>query len=206
MKLLVEYQYFSPATLYKSVYRATHLVFEQYERFQKMSFRNRLAIAGGDGPLQLSIPLRSGRNQKAFTREILIDNRRPWQSIHWKSIMSCYNRSPWFEFFRDDLNELYKTPYEFLVDWNLACSRWALQKLELNLPVSVTDNWKEEYDPKEWDDWRNRLLPKTIQLNFSESPKYRQVFMERTGFVPHLSILDLLFCEGKNARHILRQQ
>ncbi len=97
-------------------------------------------------------------------------------------------------------------PYEFLVDWNLACSRWALQKLHLNLPVSVTDNWKEEYDPKEWDDWRNRLLPKTIQSMFPEPPKYRQVFMDRTGFIPHLSILDLLFCEGKNALNILRQQ
>ena len=205
MNLIIEYQYFPPSILYKSISDSIHLYFEQYETFQKMSFRNRVVIAGANGPLQLSIPLRNGRSQKTFTRNILIDNRSSWQSIHWKSIVSCYNRSPWFEFFCDELDQLYKTTYEFLVDWNMACSKWALEKLDLNLPVSVTDSWKEEYDPKEWDDWRSRLLPKTIQSIFPEPPKYRQVFMDRTGFLPHLSILDLLFCEGKNARNILRQ-
>jgi len=206
VNLLIEYQYFAPSILYKRLERSTHLVFEQYERFQKMSFRNRLVIGGSAGPLELSIPLRGGRDQKAFTREVLIDNRCSWQSIHWKSIVSCYNRSPWLDYFRDELSALYNTPFEFLAEWNLACSKWMLRQLALNMPVSVTDDWKEKYDAKDWDDWRNKLLPKTIHSRFPGAPKYQQVFMDRTGFIPHLSILDLLFCEGKNAINILRQQ
>ena len=206
MKLLIEYQYFSPVILYNTLQSSTHLVLEQYERFQKMSFRNRLVVAGSNGPLMLSIPLQKGRDQKAFTTEILIDNRSSWQSIHLKSMESCYNRSPWFEFFRDDLKRLYQTPHERLVDWNLVCTKWILQKLGLDLSVSVTEGWKDNYDPEKWIDWRNRLLPKTIHSKFPNPPGYRQVFMDRTGFIPHLSILDLLFCEGKNAKQILRQQ
>ena len=184
----------------------THLVLEQYENYQKMSYRNRLVVAGSNGPLVLSIPLRSGRDQKTVITEILIDNRGSWQSIHWKSIESCYNRSPWFEFFRDDLKRLYEMPHERLVEWNLACTKWIFEKLGLHLSVSMTDVWKNHYDPGEWVDWRNRLLPKTIHSKFPSPPMYRQVFMDRTGFLPHLSILDLLFCEGKNAMQILLQQ
>jgi hypothetical protein len=206
VNVLVEYQYFPPSILVKRLVSSTHLVFEQYERFQKMSFRNRLQVAGSSGPLLLSIPLRNGRDQKAFTRQVLIDNRTSWQAIHFKSLVSCYNRSPWFEFFREDLNGLYETRCEFLVEWNLICWNWVIEKLGLSLPVRMTDAWEEKYDPEDWDDWRNSLLPKTIQSKFPDAPRYRQVFMDRTGFIPHLSILDLLFCEGKNAVNILRQQ
>ena len=78
--------------------------------------------------------------------------------------------------------------------------------MDFQLTVSLTDQWKEEYDPEDWDDWRNKLSPNSIQTRFPEPPRYSQVFMDRVGFIPHLSILDLLFCEGKNARIILEQQ
>ena len=206
MKLVIEYQYFPPVTLFKTLRSRTHLLFERYESFQKRSFRNRVVIAGADGPISLSIPLRSGRNQKCLTRDVLIDNRTRWQVLHWKTIVSCYNRSPWFEYYQDELKELYKMDFEFLVDWNYACFQWALNKLELNLPVSMTDHWEQEYDTVLCDDWRNKLSPNSIQTKFPDSPQYRQVFSDRTGFIPHLSILDLLFCEGKNGRIILDMQ
>ena len=206
MKLIIEFQYFAPVILYKGLCSSTHLVYEQYERFQKMSFRNRLVIAGSDGPLQLTVPLRNGRNQRKLIREVLIDNSSSWQSIHWKSLVSCYNRSPWFEYYRDELNLLYTTRFDFLVDWDLACSNWILKQVGSSIPVSVTEEWKEEYDANEWEDWRGRLRPKDMQSAFANPLRYRQVFMDRTGFIPHLSILDLLFCEGKNAVHMLRQQ
>ena len=137
--------------------------------------------------------------------EVAIDNRRAWQTAHWRSIISCYNRSPWFEYFRDELNRLYEMEFELLIDWNLACMNWVLQKIGLDIPVSVTENWKDTYDPKEFNDWRNKLLPRTIH-SVPGQPTYGQVFMDRTGFLPHLSILDLLFCEGKNSSEILKQQ
>lgn len=206
MNLIIEYQYFTPSILFKSLDSGIHLLFEQYESFQKMSYRNRLVVAGGAGPILLTIPVRDGRNQKRVIKDVVIDHRTPWQSSHWKTIVSCYNRSPWFEFYRDELNEIYKTPFELLADWDLACFKWILEKLEFNLTVSLTDQWKKEYDPSEYEDWRNKLSPGSIQARFPDAPRYRQVFSDRTGFIPHLSILDLLFCEGKNARVILNQQ
>ncbi len=206
MTHIIEFQYFPPSTLFKGLGNATHLLFEQYENFQKVSFRNRMFIAGAAGPILLTIPLRGGRNQKRLMKEIVIDNRTAWRSTHCKTIVSCYNRSPWFEFYRDELEEIYKTSFEFLAAWNLACFKWSLKKLELNVTVSLTDRWEEKYDPREYTDWRNRFTPASIQTRFPDAPMYRQVFSERTGFIPHLSILDLLFCEGRNARTALSRQ
>src|SRR5688500_10627051 len=105
MKIVVDFQYFPPSILFKSLSHATHLFFERYENFQKMSFRNRLMIVGGTGPVLLTIPLRYGRNQKCVIKDVLIDNRIRWQDNHWKTIVSCYNRSPWFEFYFDELRD-----------------------------------------------------------------------------------------------------
>jgi hypothetical protein len=163
-----------------------------------------MVIAGGAGPIVLTIPLRDGRNQKRLMKDVLIDHRTAWRSTHWKTIVSCYNRSPWFEFYRDELDEIYRTSFEFLADWNLACFKWILEKLEMRLTVSLTDRWQENYSG-EYADWRNKFLPRSIQIRHPDAPRYRQVFSERTGFIPHLSILDLLFCEGKNARAVLDQ-
>lgn len=206
MGIVIEYQYFPPSILFKSLCPATHLLFEQYESFQKMSFRNRLMIAGAGGSILLSVPLQQGRNQKSLTKDIRVENRTTWQAAHWKTIVSCYNKSPWFEYYRDELDHLYNKRQEFLVDWNLSCFRWISDKLNIDVAVSLTAEWNEFYDVEYWDDWRSRLSPGSICEKFPSAPKYRQVFEERTGFIPHLSILDLLFCEGKNALNTVGEQ
>ena len=202
MNLVVDLQYFPSVILFKGLHSATHLVFEQYENFQKMSFRNRMMIAGAGGPILLTIPLRYGRNQKKLIRDVEIDPREAWQDNHWKTIVSCYSRSPWFEFYVDELNALYSRNFRHLIEWNLECFKWICAKLNLSFTVSLTDAWKENYEPGTWIDCRNEFssLPK---LEAKVTPVYSQVFEERTGFVPNLSILDLLFCEGKNASVIL---
>jgi hypothetical protein len=162
-------------------------------------------VTGAGGTINLSIPLMKGRNQKTLIKDTRIDDGISWQAQHWKTIVSCYNRSPWFEFYRDELFKLYTVPFQFLVDWNFACFSWMIEKLNLNLAVSLTEQWRPVYDGPDWDDWRNRLLPKTINQLFPNAPKYKQVFEDRIGFIPHLSVLDLLFCEGKNTRVILSQ-
>lgn len=201
--LVVEIQYFAPVTLYKKVNKILHVEFEQYETYQKMSFRNRCIVMGADGPVSLSIPLEEGRGQRRLTKDVRIANRYPWQSQHWKTIMSCYNRSPWFEFYRDELEHLFRTPVDFLVDWNWACWEWATKKLGMAVVAGKTSEYKVAYDMTKCLDLRNKLLPKSIMRDFPEAVVYRQVFEDRTGFVPHCSILDLLFCEGKNARALL---
>jgi hypothetical protein len=160
-------------------------------------------IAGSNGPVLLSIPLLEGREQRKPMKEVRIDNKRKWQDQHWKTIVSCYNRSPWFQFYCDEMEELYRTEHQFLADWNMACWNWMTAKLNLKLITSLTTEYRPEYDPEKYLDFRGRLMPSTIQKQFPEAVRYRQVFEERTGFIPHLSITDLLFCEGKNALTLL---
>jgi len=202
MKLIIESQYFPPLTCYKGSCQLSNIVFEQYDHFQKMSFRNRLLMANANGVSVLSVPVEQGRNQKTLMKEVRIANRQSWQLQHWRSLESAYNRSPWFEFYRDELAALYKKPFHFLLDWNLSCFEWTMEKLEWEISISRTKSYQKTYDPAAWIDRRGAILPK----NYKGFPpvKYHQVFEEKLGFLPNLSILDLLFCEGKRAGELLK--
>ena len=202
MILLIENQYLAPVSLYLTLEESSNIIFEQFEVYQKRSFRNRCIIAGANGPISLSIPLHEGREQKRFTRDIRIANQYGWQDQHWKTIVSSYNRSPWFEYYKSSLEKFYVKRFEFLFDWNLALFEWTIQKLEMDKVAELTDHFEKEYDNHEWLDFRNKLLPNNYQ-NF-KVPNYSQVFMDRSGFLSNLSILDLLFCEGKNSQRILK--
>ena len=206
MNFIVDLQYFAPVILYKNLYNSSNITFEQCEYYQKMSFRNRCQIVGAEGLINLSVPLVKGRDQKTLMKDVKISDLQPWQARHWKTIVSCYSRSPWFEFYRDELEALYKKPFGWLVDWNRACFEWTLGRLKMPVSVSLTEVYRNEYDPAEWMDWRGQLLPKNREQGAGETPlRYRQVFEERIGFIPNLSILDLLFCEGKEAATLLKR-
>jgi len=203
MKLLIESQYFPPVTLFKKSIGVLNINFDIYEIWRKMSFRNRCMVVGGNGPINLSIPVLDGREQKKLLKEVVIDNRKPWQSQHFKTITSCYNRSPWFSFFEPELAALYREPVELLHDWNRICFEWVAGKLGLSLYVDYSECVSGNSTGGEVVDWRNKLTPKSLQSGFADPVHYHQVFEDRIGFIPHLSVLDLLFCEGKNARRIL---
>lgn len=207
---MVDIQYFPSVIFYESLYKFSNIVFDQYETYQKMGFRNRCQVAGAEGIITLSIPLIGGRDQKRLMKDVRISDRQPWALQHWKSIVSCYSRSPWFEFYRDGLETLYQRRFDFLLDWDLACFDWSLQALGMSMPVTLSDRWEKVYADKGVVDRRGKILPKSREegtMGVSGSGgigeggelKYRQVFEERIGFIPNLSILDLLFCEGKNA-------
>ena len=213
MNLIFESQYFAPIIFYKISYNFSNIVFEQCESYQKMSFRNRCQILGAEGPVDLSIPLVGGRGYKGLMRDVRIAGGREWQARHWKTIVSCYNRSPWFEYYRDGLENLYQKPVVFLLDWNQQCLDWTFRGLGMNKTIGRTDDFREVYAPDEAVDWRSRLMPRdrekwqeagTGREEWPAAPRYRQVFEERIGFIPNLSILDLLFCEGKTSIRYIR--
>ena len=168
-----------------------------------MSFRNRCQIAGALGLLELSVPLVGGRSQKCLTRDVRVADDLRWQTQHWRTIMSCYSRSPWFEYYRDGLEALFRKKVEFLVDWDLYCFEWSLQALGMPRQIRFTDSYRPAYGPEEGMDWRGRIVPRDRE-KWAEPPRYQQVFEDRTGFIPNLSILDLLFCEGKEAIKYIR--
>lgn len=205
MELLFGLQYFASIIEYKISISNLYIELEQYERWQKMSFRNRCIIAGANGLLHLSVPVAGGRHSDKLIREVKIDNTRNWQVLHWRSVVSAYNRSPWFEFYKDEMAVFYHTKYSWLWDWNLDLLVWTFKKLGADVQIGFTNNWQKDYPPDEFFDMRYRVLPRNFSSFAADCPVYRQVFEDRLGFVPNLSIVDLLCCEGPNAINLLRQ-
>ncbi|HUB61011.1 MAG TPA: WbqC family protein [Puia sp.] len=204
MDLIIDIQYFPSITLYRNLYKFSNIVFDQYETYQKMGFRNRCQIAGAQGVVDLSIPLEKGRDQRTLVRDVRISGRQPWAAQHWKTIVSCYSRSPWFDHYRDELAGLYGRRFDYLLDWDLACFDWSVRALGLGIQVGLTERWLKDYPMTEAEDWRGRLKPNGKAEGVGDTVRYRQVFEERVGFLRNLSILDLLFCEGKNAVKYIR--
>jgi hypothetical protein len=205
MKLLTDIQYFPSIIFFKISYNFEYIVFEQYESYQKMSFRNRCQIMGSQGMVELSIPLLKGRGQKTLMKDVRIDNGQNWQVRHWKTIVTSYSRSPWFEFFRDRLAEMYRRQADYLLDWDLACLEWAMGVLGWPGTTGLTAEYREAYPEVDGVvDWRGRLMPRNRGQWGEDGAQYHQVFGDRTGFIPNLSILDLLFCEGKEAIRYIR--
>ncbi len=192
--LIIECQYFGSSNYINMLFQFSNIKIEQYESYQKMSFRNRCVVAGSNGLVNLSIPLENGRNKKQLMRDMRISYLGRWQVEHWRTIESCYSRSPYFEFFRDDVKNLIDKNQTFLLDKNMAILEWLKKTLRIPGEISLTDSYHKEY-PAEAADKRNYILPK----NFQEMPaafEYTQVFADRIGFQPNLCILDLLFCSG----------
>lgn len=204
MVLITDLQYFATIIEYKNSIKYKYIRYEQYENWQKSSFRNRCIISGANGLVTLSVPVVGGRHSSHSLREIKIDNSKRWQMIHWRTLFSAYNRSPWFEYYKDELLKFYNTKYDSLLKWNLDLLEWTNRKLELNPEIGFTDTWKKNYPPDEFEDWRSRVRPKNYSSFGPYCPVYNQVFEERFGFNANLSIIDLLFCEGPNAIHLLK--
>lgn len=208
MTYIFDYQYFGNINYYFELINANHYEFDEYDDYQKMSFRNRCRVLGANGPIDLSIPVVGGRELKSPMNEVKICYREDWMGRHFKTLVSCYNRSPWFENYRTWFEELYSNKLEYMVEWDKICHELILRLIQLNdkKNYNVSGDMKESnfLEKENKVDLRNKFLPK--QPNpFSISIKpYPQVFSDRYGFVPDLSILDLVFCEGPNAIEVLK--
>ncbi len=168
-----------------------------------MSFRNRCMVAGSNGVVNLSVPLEKGRGQKELMKDVRISHSANWQLQHWRTIESCYSRSPFFEFYRDAVWGLLEKKETFLLDLDLSILEWLKSVLKMQYSLSLTDTYLKEHPP-EVIDLRNTEFPKNYQDRLPDL-RYTQVFEDRIGFVPNLSILDLLFCYGPSAKPLLEQ-
>jgi len=200
-QFIVEYQYFGVINYINTLFQFSNIEFEVCESFQKMSFRNRMVLAGSNGLVNLSVPLEKGRDQKQLLKDVRISYSLPWQQQHWRTIESCYNRSPFYEYYRDWLEGFYQRRPVFLLDLNREIMEWLVKQLKLTARFGETAAFEPVY-PIDITDYRNRWLPRNFQKN-QPIIRYRQVFEDRIGFQPNLSILDLLFCEGPAARVLL---
>lgn len=175
---------------------AGEIVLDTAEHYNKMSYRNRYRINGSNNSILLTIPLENGREQRTAMKNVRIYNKERWQVQHWRTLVSVYKRSPFFEFYEPMLQPLFEKEFDLLVDFNEQALSWTMKQLRLNIPITKTEEYVREYAAGTLD--LRKDIPEPQQF-----PAYYQVFEDRIGFQSNLSILDLLFSEGPAARRIL---
>jgi len=205
--IYVAVAYLAPLHYYARMLSANHVYIEQHENYLKQTYRNRCVILSANGPMPLSIPIDKKELTKCPTRDIRFSTHTAWQTLHWRSIETAYNSSPFFEYYRDDLLPFYKKKWDFLFDFNMAIQETILSCMELSPTISFTEHFNKEIPPTALD-FRHAiqptLKPEDVDPNYRAIPYY-QVFDQKWGFVPNLSIIDLLFNMGPESSLILQQ-
>jgi hypothetical protein len=148
---------------------------------------NRYSIITANGLQNLSVPLKRGRKQRVPLDELHIDYKHDWQRQHWGALYSAYGRAPFFEHYGPELEGLLYQGHERLVDLNIASIAWATNAMRL--PITF-----EEMRVVEKSEW---------EAESNSGCVYHQVFEERWGFTPGLSIVDLLMNEGPYSSRFL---
>jgi len=200
---LAPIQYFTKLVSYPQIY------IEHCESYLKQSYRNRTIILAANGPLQLSMPVADGPRAKGPIKDLKLSFDQPWQLMHWRGISSAYNSSPFFEYYADDLSPFFhEKKWKYLLDFNLEIQDTVLKAINLNVDIKPTIKYYPQGEvPETIADFRYAIHPKPQKQeadpHFFPTP-YTQVFNEKWGFIPNLSILDLLFSEGPETISHLR--
>ena len=199
--------YLAPVQYYCKLLAYGRAVVEQYDHYVKQTYRNRCVIAAPDGPLALTIPTVKPESPKCYTRDIRISDHGNWRHLHWNALESAYNHTPFFEYYKDDFRPFYEQKHEFLIDFNEALCRLVCSLIGLQPGLERTTEYHATL-PSGTDDFRERIHPKRDYL--ADDPDfcplaYYQVFQERLGFLPNLSIADLLFNMGPESLLVLQQ-
>ena len=190
MKILLPIFYLPPVSWFAVFLKEENeIVLEQYENFPKQTYRNRTNIYGANGRLSLIIPI--NHSGERVMKEIKVSHRENWQKLHWKSIKTAYQSSPYFEFYEDKLQKIFEFETESLIQFNLNALKIVLDILKtekaysLNIEyvkIPLEENYREKFSAKK-------------ETEF-EMEEYYQTFCDKLGFEKDLSILDLICNKG----------
>ncbi|HON18178.1 MAG TPA: WbqC family protein [Salinivirgaceae bacterium] len=201
--VLLSIQYFPNIQYFTKILEHGQIILEAHENYQRQTYRNRCKIYAANGIQTLSVPIEKNESEKNI-RQIRIAYHTQWQMNHWKSIVSAYKNAPYFEHYEHKIKRLFFTKEEFL--WNL--NQKTIETILDLLSLKVNLQFSSHYEKNAQNDWRNGIHPKP-QHCFPDDDfvpeKYYQVFASKHGFIPNLSILDLLFNEGPNSIVILKK-
>lgn len=202
MNIILHPTYFPNIAHFVAMAKAKEVLFEVDDNFLKQTYRNRTYVYGANGKLALNIPVVHSQKNRQKYRDVKIFNEEKWQSLHWKSLLSAYRTSPFFEYYEDDLQPLFNLKAEYILDFNFKCFEVICDCLQLELNTSKTKNYQLEVENT--DDFRYLVNAKKERPQSFDM--YTQVFNNKHGFIDNLSILDLLFNEGPNALNYLETQ
>ena len=205
MTCLLSTTYFGPVQWYQKLNRHALCVVEQHDHFIKQTYRNRCVIATTQGPQALTVPVEKYVNDVTETRDIRISDHGNWRHLHWNALLSAYGESPFFEFYADDLRPFFEQRWTYLLDFNMAITQKLCELLDIEPELRLTTQYGvdglngKEAIPQE-NDYRNVIRPKhPLADEAFEARPYYQVYQQKFGFLPNLSILDLLFNMGNEA-------
>jgi len=202
MKALLSTTYFGPVQWYQKLYRHEGVQIEQWESFLKQTYRNRCLIATTQGIQALTVPVERGTSQQI--RDIRISDHGNWRHLHWNALMSAYGESPFFEYYQDDIRPFFEGRWVYLFDFNEAIREKMCELLDIQPKVTFSSTYHHPADISLTShllpltsDYREAINPKHPQPDPEFEPKpYYQVYQQKHGFLPNLSILDLLFNMG----------
>jgi hypothetical protein len=201
LKALLSSTYFGPIQWYQKLNRYDECLIERHESFIKQTYRNRMIIPTTNGPLSLTIP--TNHDISLSMKDIRISDHANWRHVHWNALLSAYGESPFFEYYQDDIRPFYEKKYEFLFDFNMETTEKMIELLDIRPKISITESYiqsKEQKEEGEIKDFRDAIRPKKPLPDAEFVPKrYYQVYGQKHGFQPNMSILDLLFNEGNEA-------
>lgn len=192
--------YFGPVQWYQKLAHSDTVYLEQHDHFIKQTYRNRCIIATTQGPQALTVPVESPqglRIDKTELKDVRISDHGSWRHLHWQALQSAYGESPFFEFYADDLHPFFEKHWDFLFDFNLAIMQKMCELLDIEPHIELTEEYMQ---PDGMVDYRDAIRPKHPLPDASFTPRpYYQVYQQKFGFLPNLSILDLLFNMGNEA-------
>jgi len=193
--VLLSTAYFPPAEYFYLIAHSNKVLIEKWENYLKQTYRNRCRILGANGPLTLTVPVLRGSFHKTPIRDLRIDNSRRWRELHLRSITSAYATAPFYEYYFDTISNVIRKPFSFLLDLNAE----ALSAVTDAAGITRETAFTEEYLPEGsfTGDYRYLITPKkpSPPAGYKEMP-YMQVFAGRFGYIPGLSIIDVLLNNG----------
>lgn len=193
--VLLQTTYFGPIQWYQKLYRYNSSLIEQYDSYQKQTYRNRCVIATANGLQALTVPV---EHNSQLVKDLRISDHNQWRRVHWNALQSAYSESPFFDYYADDIRPFFEKKYEFLIDFNESIRQTICNLLDIQPKVEYTSGYEKQM--KGVDDYREVINAKHPQADADFQPRrYWQVFEGKHGFQANLSILDLLFNTGNEA-------
>ena len=216
---LLSTAYFPPIEYFAVMANSKKVIIEKCEMFQKQSYRTRCHIYSANGLLVLTVPVKrdvaisndnaeAGRTHKQFIDKVKIDYSKPWILQHKRALEAAYMTTPFFEYYKDDIFAVLDSGEPFLFDLNRKIIELFNELIGISTPIEFSSDWTE-FPPVGCTDFRAAIHPKSKEQNILENMQmtkpYYQVFSDKQGFIPNLSILDLLCNEGPNSISFLKK-
>ena len=195
-QIILPTSYFGPVPYYSILVKSDDYVLEKHENFIKQTVRSRCIINSSSGKLNLSIPRIRKNSSKTKIKDIRICYNEPWQKIHLRSIITCYNSSPFFDYYKEKISKIFDVKEKFLIDFSLKSHLLVMDFLKLNQNINYTKVFENITNST---DYRNYVFCS------KEDYKYDQVYFTKNDFIKDLSVLDLIFNLGPESIDFLKK-